>query len=500
MDTSMYRRALLLLGIAMAVLAIVAVPSAGGTPQAGGSGGSPFQPPAAAQTGCAGCHSDERTKGALNPATCANCHPEEATGFNASIHRRTQRADVTCESCHTPPEGGWYEHFREGPHGSQNPGVSVSPEKTCAKCHGASNPRSPVYPEWNETADPGWSVFDASHSKRPSAAVKTQECMPCHGTHKGVFANIEKAPGVYEYANASQPAPSSVAEWRITCSVCHEPHTITERDPLRGDFEDGSMLCAQCHNAELGSRLQNREHTVVHHSMWGLYSGSKFATNGSMHVELDCYSCHMASRKAVIRNGTVIRRAITGHSFEVRTTLLQNQSILKTPDYRQCGRCHRNLGETIENERRIVRSILQLTRQLWFEANTTINRYDMRDVPKIRHTMQNGAFWLNYVEGAGAGLHNPEMAIARLRGAIVRFDRVKTLAYTRKISSLRRRINETRGTTASPERTPTPTPTPTPAPSPTETGPTAITTPGVGIVGTMLSLAAAFLLFGNRQD
>ncbi|MFB6266345.1 MAG: cytochrome c3 family protein [Halodesulfurarchaeum sp.] len=496
----MHRSALLLLGIAMGALAIVAAPSAGVQPTMGGSDGPTFQPPAAAQTGCAGCHADERAKGSMNPATCANCHPQEAMGFNASIHRRTQHADVTCESCHTPPEGGWYEHFREGPHGSQNPGVSVTPEETCANCHGAENAHSPVYPEWNETADPGWSVLGASHSKRPSAAVKTSECMPCHGTHEGVFANIEQASGVYEYARAAQPDPASVTEWRITCSVCHEPHNITETDPLRGSFEDGSTLCAQCHNAELGSRLQNPEHTVVHHSMWGLYSRSKFATNESSHVELDCYSCHMASREAKSRNGTILRRAITGHSFEVNSTLLQDPSQLEAPAYRQCGTCHRNLAETMTNEQRIVGSFLEVTRQLWSEANTTITRYDMTDVPEIRRAMRNGTFWMNFVEGAGAGLHNPEMAIGRLRRAIVRFDRVKSLAYQREIESLRTQINETRGVTGVSKGSPTPTTTEASSPTTTGTGTTETTTPAVGVAGVLLSLIAAVLLLGWRRD
>ncbi|MFB6154045.1 MAG: cytochrome c3 family protein [Halodesulfurarchaeum sp.] len=510
-------RAILLVTIAGAVLLIAALPSVAGV--AADDNGSTFASPdpvgQAQQVECSDCHQPSTPMangGPRNSATCAKCH-EVARAFEQSVHANSETLDLTCVDCHDAPEDGWFMHFRSGPHGDQNPSVPMAPEGTCtlSGCHGYGseaeippgkstgvthvNKQHPEYGEWNETEDPSWNSSMVSHSKPAPRVTRNTECMPCHGTHEGVFANIEKAPGVYEYARKAQPNPANVTEWRITCVVCHDPHTIRPEDVLRGDFADGSKLCAQCHNAELGARLQAGEQTEVHHSMWEMYSRSKFVDNGSSHVELDCYTCHMAGLYRPPGSvGTSSGPArYTGHDFDVNSSRLMSER-LRIRDFRDCSRCHQSLSATMSEQKRLIRLQVALAADMRAEANQTMTRFGLRENQTIRSTYREGTFWLNFVEAAGSGLHNPEMATNRLRGAIERFDMVKSMAYTTKIARLQRKLEAARQATTT--ATPTPTPTATPAETPTTTK---TTTPGLGVAAALIGLFGAAMLI-RRQS
>ncbi|MFB6267259.1 MAG: cytochrome c3 family protein [Halodesulfurarchaeum sp.] len=521
----MAKRAGLFLVIMLAAVGVAALPVAADLGFAAENGTTPSFDvnQNAQQINCDACHTGKPQS--LWPQdkteTCKTCHEETAQQFQNSIHSEETdtHANVECTACHQAPEDTWFMHFREGPHGNQNPGVSMAPENTCAQsgCHGYANKKvipdgkdsgvthvnkwHPEYGEWNETEDPGWNSSMVSHSKpMPSYG---RECTECHGTHEGVFANIEKAPGVYEYAHDAQPNPENVTEWRITCVVCHEPHSVTAEDPLRGNFEDGSKLCAQCHNAELGSKLQAGNHTEVHHSMWEMYSRSKFYNGSGSHMELECYSCHMPFQARPPGNFSTTEGIArhTGHSFEVNTTALMSDRLQPwTDNYKQCSSCHQSLEATIEAQRSVVQHQLDVASSLRMEANQTVHQYGLTNNTAIMDTLQQGTFWLNFVEAAGTGLHNPEMATQRLTGAIQKFDKVKSMAYKQQVEQLNQQLEEAQQakTTITPTPTETATPTETPTQTPTETTTTTTTTPGLGIGVALIALVAAALLALRR--
>jgi predicted CXXCH cytochrome family protein len=409
-------------------------------------------------------------------------------------------------ACHEAPEDGWFMHFRDGPHGEQNPAVSYAPEDTCAQsgCHGYANTADipegktsgvthvnkwhPEYGAWNETEDEGWNSEMVSHSEPTESFVRTKECSACHGTHEGVFANIEDAPGIFEYAPDAQPNPENVSEWRITCVACHEPHEVQEHDYLRGDFsEDSSKLCGQCHNAELGSELQaGAGHGEVHHSMWEMYSRSKFVDNSSSHPELECASCHMPGLDRPPGNfettAGVSRQ--TGHSMEVNTTQLMSDR-LRDKEYRKCNACHQDLDATIDEQRRITQQMIERAQTMRSEANQTMYEYGYEDT-ELASTLEEGTFWLQFVEAAGTGIHNPEMATERLTGAIDRFDEVKSLAYQQQVDELNEQLDEQSQEPQTTTTTPTTEPT-------TETE-----TPGLGISVALVAIIGAALLAVRR--
>lgn len=82
---------------------------------------------------------------------CQSCHVETAIKQRTDIDFQTKGIEVgsedepiTCESCHAPPEQGWFGHFAKGgdalepsgtgPHYGNDAQVS-SPDQVCEACH-----------------------------------------------------------------------------------------------------------------------------------------------------------------------------------------------------------------------------------------------------------------------------------------------------------------------------------------------------------------------------
>ncbi|MFB6154046.1 MAG: PGF-CTERM sorting domain-containing protein, partial [Halodesulfurarchaeum sp.] len=173
--------------------------------------------------------------------------------------------------------------------------------------------------------------------------------------------------------------------------------------------------------------------------------------------------------------------------------------------YRSCSQCHQSLESTIANQKAVIQHQLTVANNMRAEANQTVYQYGLQDNTQIMNTLQEGTFWLNFVEAAGTGLHNPEMATNKIRGAIKRFDKVKSMAYQQQIQQLNEKLEQAQQakTTATPTETETPTPTPTETATatatPTETATkTTTTTPGMGVAVAMVALIGAALLAVRR--
>lgn len=476
----MWKRWGLILGVTVFVLGIAALPSVAGPTDPGSQVSQTPGEGAVAQTNvdCSSCHDDEAKREFPNSDVCTECHVMIGGNYQRSIHseKTDTVANFDCTECHVEPEDSWFMHFRNGPHGSQNPEVSMAPEDTCAEtgCHDSFNPYGPIYAEWNES-DVG--PDGLSHSSPAPPSARSEECSPCHGTHEGTFANIEDSPGVEAYGVGEQPASNDVSEWRLTCAACHDPHEVQAGDNLRGDFEDESQLCAQCHNGpDLGP--DSGDHGPIHTDIWQLYSTSTFANASGTHPELECTSCHMA-RQA----NTEEYNARTGHSFDVNTSLLADTERLDAPASEACGSCHRDLAGTINGRQSAIESHLDTATRLEDEANATLEDLGLSDDQDLRTAMNEGATWIDLIASPTVGTHNPEFSIDRLRRAIERFESVKAAAYEERSVSDDGPGDGT-DTTTPPANTTTQTPT-----TVTDTE-----TPGLGMGVTLFVVVIATLL------
>lgn len=485
----MSRRIVLLLAIVVAVIGIIAIPSAAGLSDDGGHAADVDvnEPTAQTTNNCGGCHADGsvEAQGPDSVEVCAECHQQTVNQFTQSTHYgEDSYADITCTDCHEPAEDSWFTHFRAGPHGEQNPTASLSPEDNCAQsgCHGYGskalvpdgktsgvthvNTHHPEYGEWNETEDAGWNASTmSSHSEPAEGYTREKSCLSCKST-AGAIANIEE-PGIYERNEEAVPNPENMTEFRITCVACHEPHSIVEGgDILRGSFEDSSTLCAQCHNTEISHEFTQEvktEHAEVHHSQWEMYRTSKYVNNSSSHPELECASCHMpGTPHRETANEKLIAPQTSGHSFDVNTTRLESE-YLSAPDYRKCNTCHQDLEATIQEQRRITQRLAEVAAEMRGSSNQTLHKFGYANNTELATTWKQARFWVSFVEHGGSGIHNPEMVSSQMAGAIQDFHEVQKLAYQKRIAELNEELEQASQepqTTTPPEETTTTTTTP----------------------------------------
>jgi tetratricopeptide (TPR) repeat protein len=247
---------------------------------------------------------------------CAECHSTNLQK-NYDPASRTYRTaaseiDVACEACHGPGSDhvAWAEH---------KPGF----ERIDAGTRGLTvllNERQEI--QW--TIDPA--SGNAHRSIPRSSDREVQVCARCHARRAQLAGDYRHGPlmdthlpsllqetlyhadgqiegEVYEYGSFLQSRMHAAG---VTCSDCHEPHSLKLRVP-------GNGVCLQCHG-------QNKYDTEKHHFHAAGPGGTQ------------CVNCHMPARTYMVVDP---RR---DHSFRVPRPDLSVR--LGTPN--ACGNCHAN--------------------------------------------------------------------------------------------------------------------------------------------------------------
>ena len=202
------------------------------------------------QTTCGNCHIDQQTKWSAtkhakawadlkasgqSAATCEGCHSvndkgnattDASAGYTSTKDVRYQ--DVQCESCHGPG----LSHIT-APTLANRPlpsiAVKVAGTNGCSECHTGAH--SPFVEEW---ASSRHGIVETSPSTQA-------DCIGCH-TGQGALAAF----GV----NTNYVEKGSTTPLPITCSVCHDPHDVTQPHQLRFAVDAPVLeqnLCMRCH-------------------------------------------------------------------------------------------------------------------------------------------------------------------------------------------------------------------------------------------------------------
>jgi tetratricopeptide (TPR) repeat protein len=245
---------------------------------------------------------------------CAECHSTnlQKNYDPASRAYRTtwSEIDVACEACHGPGSQhiAWAEH---------QPGF----ERIDSKTKGLTallDEREGI--RW--TIDP---LLGNAHRSAPRTTEKEiQTCARCHARRAQLFGEYRQGPlldshlpsllretlyhadgqiegEVYEYGSFLQ---SKMYRAGVTCSDCHEPHSLKPR-------ATGNGVCLQCHGAD-------RYDTRKHH----------FHRSGNEGAQ--CVDCHMPAKTYMVVDP---RR---DHSFRIPRPDLSAR--LGTPN--ACTNCH----------------------------------------------------------------------------------------------------------------------------------------------------------------
>ena len=244
---------------------------------------------------------------------CAECHSTNLIrGYDAatSTYATTySEINVACESCHGPgsrhvawarQEPGWEAIDRHGL------AVLLDERRDVAwKLDPATGNSSRSEPR---TTTREIETCALCHSRRGPISSKIEAGAPIGDSHRVVnlddglyFPDGQIRDEVYEYGSFLQ---SRMFHAGVTCSDCHEPHSLELR-------AEGSGVCLQCHGAD-------RFATTAHHHHPPASQGA------------ECISCHMPERTYMVVDG---RR---DHSFRIPRPDLSVS--LGTPN--ACGQCH----------------------------------------------------------------------------------------------------------------------------------------------------------------
>jgi predicted CXXCH cytochrome family protein len=243
---------------------------------------------------------------------CANCH---STGLqkNFDLDANTyatkwSEVNVACEACHGP--------------GSRHVAWAGSPQGAPAADHFGLT-------AWLKATDKGQWEMNAetgiARRTEPLASAELDTCAACHARRKVIAADPQPGgkfldsylpallePGlyhadgqidgeVYEYGSFLQ---SRMHHAGVTCSNCHEPHSLQLR-------AEGNNLCAQCH-------MPARFDVAAHHHHAPGSAGAQ------------CVNCHMPAKTFMVVDE---RR---DHSFRVPRPDLSAAN--DSPD--TCTQCH----------------------------------------------------------------------------------------------------------------------------------------------------------------
>jgi DmsE family decaheme c-type cytochrome len=267
------------------------------------------------------------TTSAASPedAPCAGCHVEVCETFDKMPHgialSNTLQGDkVVCESCH----GSGAAHAASG-----DPAQIINPAKQnelgetdmCLSCH-----NGPTFDDWpfaqhRSSAGGCASCHQVHASARPSKSEDRNNSDMCYRCHAGIRAEM------------SMPSHHPVAEGKLICTDCHNPHG--GEAPL-AQGATSRELCISCHAEKEGPFMY--EHAPVNEDCQVCHSPhGTVADNLLKQTEPTlCLSCHSMHFHATVE----------GADGAFTVPLDPSRNGMSTPDgwktgmLTKCTQCH----------------------------------------------------------------------------------------------------------------------------------------------------------------
>jgi hypothetical protein len=142
---------------------------------------------------------------------CASCHTEHVADLQSHKHAAK---GISCEVCH-----GESKPHRNAV-GATAPDRVASPSEVpalCGSCH----------PGQKKAYEP------SAHGKLVLADSKTRaaQCATCHGVHapRNAVAMKRQCDRCHAELPAACKQPVTVAQDKLACASCHDPHTLAKR-------------------------------------------------------------------------------------------------------------------------------------------------------------------------------------------------------------------------------------------------------------------------------
>ena len=260
--------------------------------------------------------------GGVANEVCAACHDEISEAFALTPHgrylsERPGMAEYSCEACH----GSAAEHVEEG-----DPDKIINPAKQdqfgsqmCLTCH-------------DDAEFDDWSF--AHHN------AADLNCASCHTVHSGTAGGMKKSTPDLCYdchsdvrAASLMPSHHPVAEGKMSCQDCHNPHGGQTQYTLNASSRE---LCFSCHADIEGPFVYEHapvnEDCMICHSPHGTVA-DKLLKQTEPALCLNCHPMHFHA-------------AVEGWDGAFATPQTPERAGVSTPDgwklgmLTKCTQCH----------------------------------------------------------------------------------------------------------------------------------------------------------------
>ncbi|MBM3778079.1 MAG: DmsE family decaheme c-type cytochrome [Acidimicrobiia bacterium] len=224
----------------------------------------------------------------VGESTCLVCHEDMTRGYADTLHgraalSRSPAATRGCESCHGPGSN----HVEEPVPGSIALATRMAPREAseiCLSCHTRGDHalwRGSAHDARNLSCGSCHSVHaPASSAGQLTAKSEADTCRSCHRLQSQKVLRVGHMP---------------VAEGKMTCSSCHNPHGSTNVKLLKaGNWVNES--CVSCHAEKRGPFLfehaAGRESCVTCHDPHGSSNDRMLVAK----LPMLCQRCHIGTR------------------------------------------------------------------------------------------------------------------------------------------------------------------------------------------------------------
>ena len=416
-----------------------------------------YNRPAQKQTTCGACHVGpqrewegtghagafatlEALPAGQRQGLCYACHTvnnlgnevaDTASGYRST--RDVRYADVQCESCHGPG----LSHI-ENPDATQPlPTLKAGTTLTegCGECH--SGAHHPFVAEWEASAHgatPAWTA---------GGPQTRADCQGCH-TGQGALAMF----GVDTRSNYKEKGKIATDPVKITCAVCHDPHSAANPGQLRLRIDvpdERQNLCMNCHHKRgepdlgTGGTSTRGAHSpqgplLLGEAGWlppGMETGGLErlqTSHGSERNPRLCAGCHVERFEVRDKLTNALVMNVTGHRFAAIPCVDENgapaavQNCGNDVTRRRFASCATSGCHASQDQ---ARTVLVVARQRIASRNAELKALLAR-VPAgeesgtdRRFTVAEGArFNTTIADIPGSVVHNPFLTEALLLGSI----------------------------------------------------------------------------------
>jgi len=220
-------------------------------------------------------------------AVCTTCHDAELTPHVLEIGKTTMGTTAdprtpSCVSCH----GESLKH-REGDgmpdrtFGKNSQTPIEARNEACLTCHkgGERIHWTRSTHQNNEVACPSCHQVHTQHDKVRDRKPQPEVCFTCHKTQRAEMRRASRHP---------------IAEGKVVCSDCHNPHGTSGPNLLRRDSVNDT--CYTCHMEKRGPFLHSHEPVQEDCTICHNPHGSSNPTLLKVRLPFLCQTCHEPSR------------------------------------------------------------------------------------------------------------------------------------------------------------------------------------------------------------